>query len=101
MRPTSGVPALTSPCRSGSGIEHHPCASGDRRANASEVDALLSSASLFDLTQREAKRIVAEVADATRGWLELSRRNGIPQQEIARFQPTLEATIAVVTAAAA
>jgi len=56
---------------------------------------------LFDLTQREAKRIVAEVADATRGWLELSRRNGIPQQEIARFQPTLEATIAVVTAAAA
>jgi len=64
-----------------------------------EVHTLLRSASLFDLTDANAKLILAEVALAAAGWAASAQRNGISKMETERFRPALESSIGVIRAA--
>ncbi|MFB2554263.1 HipA domain-containing protein [Herbiconiux liangxiaofengii] len=65
-----------------------------------EVRALLAYADSFDLTPAAARAVLSEVVDAVSGWRDAAGRNGIGQREIERFAPTLDSTVAAVSAEA-
>ena len=64
------------------------------------MQALLTYTDLFGVTTGHAKAILREVTDSMTGWRLAARRNGIPETEIHRFEPTLERTVAVLADAA-
>lgn len=63
-----------------------------------EIEALLSAVDYFDLTNASAKAILREVVGAASGWSNAARRAGVNSEEIARFEPTLNDCIALVSA---
>jgi len=63
-----------------------------------EIEALLSAVEYFDLTNASAKAILREVAAAASGWASVARRAGVNSEEIARFEPTLNGCVALVSA---
>lgn len=66
---------------------------------ARELEALRASASIFDLTQDAARRVLGEVSAAVAGWPDVARKNGVPSRDVERFRPTLDSMAELVTAA--
>jgi serine/threonine-protein kinase HipA len=54
------------------------------------LEQLVAHARAFRLTTERAGAILAEVLDATRGWREAARSNGVGEGEIRRFAPALD-----------
>lgn len=73
---------------------------GGAASPAEELDALLTSAAMFDVTQDAARRVLAEVGAAAAGWPDVARSNGVPSRDVERFRPTLDLTTELVKAAA-
>jgi serine/threonine-protein kinase HipA len=63
---------------------------------ADEVNALLAYSENFGLTDRQARVVLREVADAAGNWAAVARRNGIAEAEIGRFDQTLKHTVDAV-----
>lgn len=75
---------------------HRVTSIGGATNPADEVSALLLYAESFGLTNRQARAVLGEVADAASGWEPAARGNGINKSEISRFEPTLRQTIDAV-----
>ncbi|MGA1836851.1 type II toxin-antitoxin system HipA family toxin [Herbiconiux sp. 11R-BC] len=65
-----------------------------------DVTGLFSYAPTFGLTARRARAIAQEVADAARAYRGAAVRNSVPEGELARFAPTLEAATGALVASA-
>ncbi|MEP6650168.1 MAG: type II toxin-antitoxin system HipA family toxin [Lapillicoccus sp.] len=63
---------------------------GGARSRGDELSALLAYADVFDLTHRDAKTVLAQVEDATRGWRAVAASHGINRSEISRFEAAFE-----------
>lgn len=59
---------------------------GGSRTRADELTGLLAYAAVFDLDEADAKRVLAEVNDATADWRRVAAANGIAKSEQARFE---------------
>jgi serine/threonine-protein kinase HipA len=65
----------------------------------SDIRGLMSYSETFGLSQKQAQAIVREVVDAAKGYPSVARTNSVPDGEIARFAPTLDATIGALSTA--
>lgn len=80
---------------------HRVTSIGGAQNPIEEIDALLAVASSFDLSGRQARQILREVADAATRWTTVARRNGIVDAEIQRFRAVFDETIGIVATAGA
>ncbi|HEY4281173.1 MAG TPA: hypothetical protein VGM91_23365 [Conexibacter sp.] len=54
------------------------------------IDTLLELAEYFRLGEQEARRVLADVVDATHGWRDAARSHGIGDSEIGRMERAFE-----------
>ncbi|WP_432890629.1 type II toxin-antitoxin system HipA family toxin [Kribbella sp. CA-245084] len=63
---------------------------GGARSRADELTGLMTYAETFDLSARDAQRILREVGDATGDWRRVAAAHGIGEAERHRFEPAFD-----------
>lgn len=63
---------------------------GGARSRTDELNGLVTYAETFDLSPREAQRILREVDNATADWRRVAASHGIGEAERRRFEPAFE-----------